>query len=101
METIEILAIDVKVVAKGLRASMITGSYVYNSAEENIGLIDDLMIGDDNRVEYAILSIGGFLGLGSHLVAVPFGSLAFGEDRIYLPGATREELKRLPKFDYR
>jgi len=101
METIAILKVDVKVVAEGLRASTIIGTYVYNSADENIGFIDDLMIGEGDRVGYAILSVGGFLGLGSHLVAVPFDSLEFGEDRLYLPSATREELKRLPKFDYR
>lgn len=101
METIAILEVDVKVVAEGQRASSIIGSYVYNSAEENIGAIDDLMIAEGDRVGYAILSVGGFLGLGSHLVAVEFDSLEFGEDRLYLPGATREELERLPKFEYR
>ena len=100
METIEILEVDVKTVAEGQRASSIIGAYVYNIADENIGFIDDLMIGEDDRVGYAILSVGGFLGLGSHLIAVPFGNLEFGEDRFYLPNATREELLRLPKFDY-
>ena len=100
MEKIAILEVDVKVVAEGQRASIIIGSYVYNSADENIGFVDDLMIGEDNCVGYAILSVGGFLGLGSRLVAVEFDSLEFGEDRFYLPSATREELKRLPKFDY-
>lgn len=100
METIEILEVDVKTVADGLRATSVIGTDVYNIADENIGSIDDLMIGDGNRVGYAILSVGGFLGLGSHLVAVPYGNLEFGEDRFYLPNATREELERLPKFDY-
>jgi hypothetical protein len=101
MEQIEIVKVDVEVVAAGSRASMIIGSYVYNSADENIGFVDDLMIGDDKCVGYAILSVGGFLGLGSHLVGVPFDSLEFGEDRLYLPSATRAELESLPKFDYR
>lgn len=100
MEKIEVLEVDVKVVARGLRASLFIGSNVYNYAEENIGFVDDLMIGDDARVGYAILSVGGFLGLGSHLVAVPYERLEMGEDRFYLPDATREELKRLPRFDY-
>jgi hypothetical protein len=52
-------------------------------------------------VEFAILSVGGFLGLGAHLVAVPFDSLESDDGAIYLPGATRDELKRLPQFRYR
>jgi hypothetical protein len=101
MEKIAVLEVDVKTVAEGLRASFVIGSYVYNIADENIGFVDDLMIGEDACVGYAILSVGGFLGLGSHLVAIPYDSLEVGEDRLYLPDATREELQSLPKFDYR
>jgi len=43
----------------------------------------------------------GESGLKGHLVAVPLGNLEHGEDRLYLSSATRETLKRLPKFDYR
>ena len=101
MEKIAILEVDVKVVAEGVRASLIVGSYVYNTDDENIGFVDDLMIDDEARLGYAILSVGGFLGLGGHLVAVPFDSLEIGEDRIVLPGASRDALNRLPKFEYR
>jgi sporulation protein YlmC with PRC-barrel domain len=101
MEKIAILRVDVELVAAGMRAGRIIGAYVYNDADETIGHVDDLMIGDESRVEYAILSVGGFLGLGSQLVAVPFDSLEISDDRILLPGATREELESLPKFEYR
>ena len=85
-----------------MRASRLIGSYVYNDESEDIGLIDDLIIGADDRVEFAILSVGGFLGLGAHLVAVEFDSLETDDaGRIVLPGATREELERLPEFKYR
>lgn len=89
------------VVAEGHRASLIIGSYVYNTGDENIGFVDDLMIDGENRLAYAILSVGSFLGFGGHLVAVPFDSLEIGEDRIVLPGASRDGLRRLPKFEYR
>jgi hypothetical protein len=100
MEKVAVLEVDVKVAAEGLRATDFIGTHVYNESEENIGLVDDLMIGGDNCVGYAILSIGGFLGLGRLLVAVRFDRLELGEDRLYLPGATRDALKSLPKFDY-
>ena len=102
MDRIAIVKVDVEVVAAGVRASQVIGSYVYNDETEDIGTIDDLMIGEDDRVEFAILSVGGFLGLGAHLVAVRFDSLETDEaGRIILPGATREELSRLPEFKYR
>jgi sporulation protein YlmC with PRC-barrel domain len=102
MDRIAIVTVDVEVVAAGVRASRLIGSYVYNDEREDIGSIDDLMIGADDRVEFAILSVGGFLGLGAHLVAVPFDSLETDDaGRVVLPGATREELERLPEFKYR
>ena len=110
MERIAILEVDVRVAATGMRASRLIGADVYNDGDEHIGTLDDLMIGDDGTVGFAILSVGGFLGIGSRLVAVTFDSLTIedyrvllpGDDyRVVLPGATREKLQRLPQFDYR
>ena len=98
--TIAIMEVDVTVAARAMRASRLIGMDVENDSGEVIGTIDDLMLTGD-VVEFAILSIGGFLGLGAHLVALPFDSLGLGEDRMVLPGATREELNRLPQFEYR
>lgn len=97
--TIAIMDVDVTVAAKAMRASRLIGMDVENDDGEVVGTIDDLML-TGNVVEFAILSIGGFLGLGAHLVAVPYDSLGLVEDWMVLPGATREELKRLPKFEY-
>jgi len=49
---------------------------------------------------FAILSIGGFLGMGSHMVAVPYESLRFADKKVMLPGGTKESLKMLPEFKY-
>ncbi|WP_353049310.1 hypothetical protein [Paraburkholderia strydomiana] len=49
---------------------------------------------------YAILSVGGLLGLGTHLIAVPFASLQVVDKQMRLPGATRESLSALPEFRY-
>jgi hypothetical protein len=59
-----------------------------------------LIIEPGEKVPFAILSVGGFIGLGEHLVAVPFNSLRISQDKIELPGATKEELKKLPEFEY-
>jgi hypothetical protein len=51
---------------------------------------------------FAILQVGGFLGMGGHLVAVPYDSLVIDEEgrAIRLPGASREELKKLPEIKF-
>ena len=101
MERIAILEVDVRVAATGMRASRLIGADVYNDQDERIGTLDDLMMGTDGTVGFAILSVGGLLGLGSRLVAVTFDSLTIVDDyRVVLPGATRDELQRLPEFDY-
>ncbi len=54
------------------------------------------------RVLYAVLQVGGFLGLGAHLVAVPHDSFNFDQNgKITLPGASREALRKLPEFVFR
>jgi hypothetical protein len=97
---IAIVEVDVATVANATRASKLIGAGVDNDDDERIGTIDDLMLVDE-VVEFAILAVGGFLGLGAHLIAVSFADLQVDEDGIMLPGATRAELKRLPEFHYR
>jgi hypothetical protein len=100
---VEVLVVDVKTVARGLRVSALLRSNVVNDDDEKIGTIDDIIIGDDDRVLFAVLQVGGFLGLGGRLVAVPYASLVIDrtDGRIRLPGATREVLEKLPEFVYR
>jgi hypothetical protein len=99
---VALVVVDVVTVADGYRFSKLRGQTIYNSTNEKIGDLDDLIIGKD-RVLFAIIQVGGFLGLGSRLVAVPYTSLQISDDgrRIVLPGATKEQLKSLPEFHYR
>lgn len=98
-----IVQLNVVSVAEGYRASKLIGEDVENSAGEKIGKINDLLVSRNDRVMYAILSVGGFLGIGDRLVAVPFQALQMkpNDDDLILPNATKEELKRLPEFKYR
>ncbi len=85
-QTVPIAKVDVQTVAAGYRASKVIGSNVLNEANETIGKIDDLR---------------GFLGLGTHLVVVRYDSLRFDPDnKIVLPGGTKEGLTMLPAFEY-
>ena len=97
----DVLVVDVVKVAGGMRTGELKGKPVVNDKNERIGTIDDLIIGRD-KVLFGILQVGGFLGLGSHYVAVPYQELKISEGpTIVLPGATKEELKSLPEFKYR
>jgi sporulation protein YlmC with PRC-barrel domain len=96
-----IVRVDVARVAVGQRASKLVGATVVNSNDESIGKIDDLVVNPQEKVTYAIISVGGFLGVGNKLVAVPFDSLkTVKEERLMLPGATKDALKGLPEFKY-
>ncbi|MBP2305227.1 PRC-barrel domain containing protein [Azospirillum melinis] len=100
-QAVALVVVDVKAVAAGYRASKLTGTSVVNEKNEKIGSVDDIIIGRD-KVLFAVLEVGGFLGIGAHLVAVPFSDLQLDETgkKITLPGASKDELKKLPEFKY-
>jgi hypothetical protein len=100
LQTIELVKVDVKKLAAGYRSSKVVGSSVVNDANETIGKIDDLLVSSDGKQPYAVLSIGGFLGVGTHLVVVPYETLKFADKRMILPGGTKEGLRMLPEFKY-
>lgn len=100
-QAVEVVAVDVTSLAKGYRTSKLTGSSVMNDQNEKIGTIDDFII-DRERVLFSILQVGGFLGIGGRLVAVPYKNLVIDDtgSKIVLPHATKDELKNLPEFKY-
>ena len=99
-QSVEIAKVDVQKVAAGYRASKVIGSSVLNDSNETIGKIDDLLVTRDGKEPYAVLSIGGFLGMGTHMVVVRYDSLKFADNKIVLPGGTKDGLKMLPAFQY-
>jgi sporulation protein YlmC with PRC-barrel domain len=98
---VQLVKVDVSVVGNGYRASKLIGSSVVNDKNEKIGSFDDIIIGQD-RGMYAVLQVGGFLGIGGKLVAVPYDSLKVENDgkKIVLPGASKDELTKLAEFKY-
>ncbi|MEM5331445.1 PRC-barrel domain-containing protein [Paraburkholderia sp. JHI2823] len=78
----------------------VLGKPVYNDENVKIGTVRDLIVAPDGSVSAAIVSAGGFLGVGSHDVAVPIASLDVRQGNLYLPGATKEALKATPAFQY-
>jgi sporulation protein YlmC with PRC-barrel domain len=100
---VQLVKVDLSVVAKGYRISKLIGSNVINDKSEKIGTVDDVIADKDKKqLNFAVLQVGGFLGLGGRLVAVPYDSLVIDDtgQKITLPGATKDELKKLSEFNY-
>jgi sporulation protein YlmC with PRC-barrel domain len=98
----ELVAVDVKPLAEAYRASRLIGAAVQNDKNERIGTIDDLIVTPNDKVLFAVISVGGFLGINRHLVAVPYSDLAVDDkgQKLVLPGASKDALSKLPEFHY-
>ena len=94
------LAVATVKLESGTRASKLIGAAVHTDQNERLGTVDDLILTQGDKVTVAIVSVGGFLGLGSKLVAVPFPQLRAEGDHMVLPGATKDTLNAMPSFVY-
>jgi sporulation protein YlmC with PRC-barrel domain len=79
---------------------------VVNDRNEKIGSISDVIITPNPDAKlpsasFAIIGVGGFLGLGKHDVAIPMEQLRLQDGKLVLPGASKDALKLLPQFEYR
>jgi sporulation protein YlmC with PRC-barrel domain len=83
-----------------IRASKLIGSSVYNDQKEKIGSIDELLVDQHHAVISAVLSVGGFLGLGSKMVKVPYNELRVVGDEIVMSGATKDQLNQMPSYKF-
>ena len=99
-QTLSVMKIDPASLATGYRTSKVVGSTVVNEANETVGTIDDLIVTPGDKVPFAVLSVGGFLGMGTKFVVVPYNSLQISDNKMVLAGATKESLKSLPAFKY-
>jgi sporulation protein YlmC with PRC-barrel domain len=86
-----------------LAASEIKGARVINFQNQDVGDIDELLIEPDTgEIRFAVVSVGGFLGLGSTRVAVPWVAFQIVNERgrvKYMLDATRERLEKAPRVE--
>ena len=102
------------------RAAKLNGATIYNEQGTSIGTMDDMLVTSSGNVSNGILSVGGFLGMGSKYVDVPFSKLKFEPSKgsapttgdttaasddnsdysVVLPGATYDSLKDMTAFNY-
>ena len=73
---------------------------VANDQKDRIGTIEDVIITPEEGKPYAVIGVGGFLGIDRHDVVIPINQLKMHEGSLMLPGATKDALKALPKFEY-
>lgn len=96
-----VAAAELREVATGWSAKrQVLGQAVFNDKSERIGAIDDIVISPEKAVSYLIINVGGFLGVTKHDIAVPVSQLKLVDDKLTMPGATREALQASPRFDY-
>ncbi|MDB5806490.1 MAG: photosystem reaction center subunit [Betaproteobacteria bacterium] len=76
------------------------GKIVYNEKDEKVGVITDLLIGPDSTISHVVVAAGGFVGKGHHDVAIETGALEVRNGKFYVEGATRENVKATPGFEY-
>ena len=84
-----------------LAADTVTGDKVVNRQKENLGTIEHLMIDVENgHVAYAVLSFGGFLGMGDKLFAIPWNALMVDTDEErFILDIDKKLLEHAPGFD--
>jgi sporulation protein YlmC with PRC-barrel domain len=90
--------------AQEITADNLLGANVYDINDENIGSVSDIVMGAEGQAEYAVIDIGGFLGLGTHTVAIGFDEMQVLHDegwadlRVYVD-ASQEELENMPEYE--
>ena len=93
-----------------MRASKLIGSKVRNTANENVGDINELIVDKDGKVVAAVVGVGGFLGIGEREVALDFKSLNIKYDPSAMTqsgaitvtvNATKDSLKAAPAWTWK
>jgi sporulation protein YlmC with PRC-barrel domain len=84
-----------------MNAAALVGDTVQTPAGEALGKMEAIMLDvRSGRIAYAVLSFGGFLGVGEKLFAIPWNALTLDtRERKFILDASREKLERAPGFD--
>ena len=95
--------VDVTKITSGslIPAEQVTGTDVYNTAGEHLGTVDDIMIDKiSGQVIYAVMSFGGFLGIGEKQHPLPWSALTYDWDKEgYIVNLDKKMLENAPTLD--
>jgi sporulation protein YlmC with PRC-barrel domain len=78
------------------RASKVVGLNVYNDNNQSIGSINDLLMDKSGNIKAAVIGVGGFLGVGEHLVAIPFEKIKFINEPVAYTGTASNNSSNPP-----
>jgi putative membrane protein len=95
--------LETKLPAEAISISTYYNKDVYDTQDNKIGDVNDILLDKDGRLSTAIIGVGGFLGVGEKDVAVPFKTLKISEkggDRYLVINATKEALEKAPGYVY-
>jgi hypothetical protein len=84
-----------------MAAGALIGAKVRNESKESIGKVDEIYLDKDAKVTVVVISVGGFLGVGSKDVGVKWSDLTFGQDGtsvVLTTSLTKDALKALPDY---
>ncbi len=70
------------------RTSKVVGLNVYNEANESLGSINDLLTDKEGNIKAVVIGVGGFLGVGEHLIAVPYDKIKFVNEPVATTSAS-------------
>lgn len=95
-----VAGIDDAALAGSARVSKLIGASVYKG-DSAVGQIEDILVDLDHATSTAfILSLGGFLGIGKKLVAVPVHQITVGSEARIMTDLTEAQLTSAPAFDF-
>jgi sporulation protein YlmC with PRC-barrel domain len=99
--TVGVTIDEAVIVARGWSVKkQLLGKPVYNDKNERIGKLEDIIVNPERALSYGIIGAGGFLGMAMHDVAIPTNQFKIENDKITLPGATKDVIKAMPEFHY-
>jgi hypothetical protein len=86
-----------------MSANAVIGTKVKNSNKDTVGSVEDMYVDSSGNIKTVVLSVGGFLGVGSKDVAVKWSDLKQtrdGKDLVLTTSLSKDELKALPDYKY-
>lgn len=81
-----------------MSAADLIGADVYGKDDNSIGEIEDVIVSPDNKPSYALVTYGGFLGLGENQAAIPVAALSVSPDKYVFIPMTADQLKAAPQL---
>lgn len=95
-----------RIEARDVSTEMLIGKSVYDTQENDVGSIDDMLLDEDGAVSHIIIDFGGFLGIGSSQASIGFDELTilttegYSDVRVYVD-ATKAQIQDLPRYSAR